>query len=411
MHQKIFSDIPESVGVENALKRARQLAGLKWTPIRPFPTKFKDVADGQKRFHSMFLPAWRPQTGVNYSAARFDEKYVGFNVSPETYLTAMSNPDSVLYHRFLFDRAPLSSAYYGTVCSEFVSYVMDLPFHIDCPQWAVLDGISSVDSHPLENLKLCDILLERKTHIAIITGIRRYEDGSICDIAVTESTLPKIETKVFRPAEFVEYWLNNGYEVLRYGKLDRVTYHPDPWAPLDGEENADVPVPNPVLMPDYGNKANYMLGETVTVSVFDPSYMNLVVLHESGASSSYSVVEGKVSFVPEQPGFYSVYAVSAAGKSLSVEFCVTASGVALEKEEFRESEAIVPEFSCPAEDSLVGWVVKTDGFAKYWCYPMDESGVIPKSAMLPAGNWLVISMHKNCFGVYSSKPCFFRVVP
>ena len=212
-------DVPVFPGMANALRRARQLADLRWTPIRPFPAGMPEGAQpkpGQaKVYYPIFLPAWRPQTGANYSAARFDEKYIGFNVSLHTYMTALANPDSVLYTRSLHGKAPLSSAFYGTVCSEFVSYVLDLPFHIDCQQWPYLDGIEEINPLPLENLKLCDVLNEATRHTAIITGINRDAEGKVVDITVTESTLPHIQTRTFAPQEFVEYWLKKNSSSAR----------------------------------------------------------------------------------------------------------------------------------------------------------------------------------------------------
>ena len=77
MTELIHDSIP-SKGAKNVLKRAGQLAQLCWTPVMPFPAILADSRTGSKL--PVYLPAWRPQTGLNYSAARFDEKYVGSNV-------------------------------------------------------------------------------------------------------------------------------------------------------------------------------------------------------------------------------------------------------------------------------------------------------------------------------------------
>lgn len=401
-------DVPESEGMNNALRRAKQLAELRWTPVKAFPIIASPGVPGADTSR-IFFPAWRPRSGVNYSAARFEEKYVGCNISLDTYMTAMANPDSVLYTRNLHGKHRLCAAYYGTVCSQFASYVFDLPFHIDCQQWPYLDGVEIIDPTPLENLRLCDILNERTRHTAVITDITRDADGRVLDITVTESTPPHVQSNTFLPQEFANYWLKNGYEVLRYHKLDRVTYTPTPWVHLEGDPDLEYPTPNTVLMPDYGDKANYLLGETVTLSVFDPAY-TAVEIRCREEKKSLPVENGRVTLTLEKPGYYQAVAVSEDGRSAPVEFCIVDAKTTLGKTEYSEEEHIHPVFSCAApEDELRGWVVKTDAYAKYWGYPISDEGVVPAEATLTEGKYLIIGLYRNRYGVYSTPPCFFTV--
>ena len=396
-------DAPDSRGMENALRRAKQLAELRWVPVGRLPS-IVSAANEEKNIYNVFFPAWCPQIGANYSAARFEEKYLGTNVSIETYMTALSNPNSVLYTRSLHGKARLSSAYYGTVCSQFASYVFDLPFHIDCQQWPFLDGIELIDPEPLEDLRLCDILNERTKHTAVITGITRDADGKVLDITVTDSTLPQIRSQTFLPIEFKNYWLKNNYEVLRYHKLDQVTYTPNPWIRLEGDPEVERPVPNHVLMLDYGNRSNYLLGETVAISVFDSACSEILLSDENGSSAVISVPENRqVELCPEKTGYYQVTALLENGKSEPVEFCIVDATVSTDKLLYTDLEPVHVSLSCASGDELLGWVVKTSEFAKVWGYPKDENGVIPDGGMLPPGKYLIIGLYKNTFGVYSTK--------
>lgn len=401
-------DEPTSEGMRNALRRARQLADLRWTPIRPFPAI---VSEGPASNGSspIFLPAWAPQVGVNYSAARYDEKYVGFNVSLDTYMTAMANPDSVLYTRNLHGRHRLCAAWYGTVCSQFASYVMDLPFHIDCHQWPHLDSVEVLDLTAPEQLRLCDILNHRTRHTAAITGITRDAAGRVLDITVTESARPGILRRTFLPTEFTNYWLMNGYEVLRYHKLHTVTYTPSPWVHLEGDPQTEAPVPNPTLLPDYGDKANYLLGESVCLSVFDPSCHTVEVCC-ARETLTLPVEDDRVVFTPAAPGFYRAAAIGEHGPSQPVDFCVVEASATTQKDSYAQGEPICPAFSSAApEDELRGWVVKTDAYAKYWCYPISDAGVIPAQTTLPAGRYMILGLYANSFGLYSTPPCHITV--
>ena len=95
---KLYHDSPRSIGVENALKRARQMLDIRWIPVQRFPSGISSAEPaGTPKIRRDFNYApWRPQTGMAYSSVRRNEKYVGYNVSIETFMTALYNPKSVL---------------------------------------------------------------------------------------------------------------------------------------------------------------------------------------------------------------------------------------------------------------------------------------------------------------------------
>ncbi len=402
MAQKVYSDKPANPGMKNALLRAQQLLKLRWTPIGSYPVVYPAAVIGGPTLKG-FYKAYRPQTGVGYSAVGYtNEKYVGVNVSIHTYMTAMANPKSVLYTQNQHECGRLSAAFYGTVCSEFASFVLGFPFHIDCPQFSKMEDMEHVNTTALENLQLCDLLNEPKTHTAVITGIDRNENGKVVSITVTESTLPKVTETVFLPEEFTNYYLKNGYEVVRYKKLSAVTYTPDPWVQLEGDPKAERPVPNPIILPNYGDQANYRLGESVTLSIFDSAY-TIVLLRHDWEETALPVEDGDVIFTPEKTGYYQAVAVSAAGESQAAEFCVTDATVTTDKESYASGENICVSCICPAGDELTGFMVKTDKSAKYWGY-VAENGGLPEAITLPAGDYYIIAHYRNIFGVYSATP-------
>ena len=62
----LYPDKPASKGVENALKRAKQMVEIKWTPIRRFPTStiYRDINEVRCDVDT-FISAYSPQQGVN----------------------------------------------------------------------------------------------------------------------------------------------------------------------------------------------------------------------------------------------------------------------------------------------------------------------------------------------------------
>ena len=58
---KLYPDKPTSQGMENALKRARQMVDFRWTPIRPVPAGMPNLhVGGDKGCADCFLPALQP---------------------------------------------------------------------------------------------------------------------------------------------------------------------------------------------------------------------------------------------------------------------------------------------------------------------------------------------------------------
>ena len=402
MQKVVIPDLPTSQGMKNALLRAQQLLKLRWTPVGSYPVIYPAGAIGAPTLKGFFKP-YRPQTGAGYSAVgRTNEKYLGVNVSIHTYMTAMANPKSVLYTQNLHGNGRLTAAFYGTVCSEFASYVLGLPFHIDCPQFSAMEDMEHIDASKLENLQLCDLLNEPKTHTAVITGIDRDEAGKVVRITVTESTLPKVTETEFLPNEFVGYWLNGGFEVLRYKKLHTVTYTPDPWVRLEGDPDLPTPVPNPAILPDYGDKANYRLGESVTLSVFDTRFNEVTVLRNGERVLTLPVSEdGTAAFCPDLPGYYAAVATGANGESEPAEFCVTEAAVTIDSV---RGEEVRVAFTCTLDDELVGWMVKNAAHAKYLGVLRADDGSLADSVRLPSGDYYIIAHYRNRYGVYTATP-------
>lgn len=406
--EKLIQDAAVSEGMKNVLRRAAQLSGLRWTPVRPLPAIFSDAQSGSKPH--LFLSAWRPRRGVGYSAVRYDEKYVGSNVSLYTYLTALSDPESVMYTRPLLGRSVLGAAFYGSVCSQFVSYAFDLPFQIDCGQWPELPGIREIRPEPLEELRLCDVLNDPKRHTALITGISRTEDGRIARITVSEATPPAVRVTTFTGEEFRKFWLaKREYQILRFDSFDDVTYTPDPCIPLDGDPEMPEPFINTEIMPDYGDRANYTLGTPVIFHV-PGGVKDRVTVRRGGETVAVLPCAGeRAEFRPDAAGFYEAAAGDGKTESVPVSFCVTDASVSLEKAVFRAGEPIRPSFTCAAGDRLMGWVVKTREFAKVRGFPADRDGNVPSEGLMPPGQYLIIAQYRNDFGTYISRPCWFDV--
>ena len=167
--------------------------------------------------------------------------------------------------------------------------------------------------------------------------------------------MPYVRCTRFTVEEFRHYWYDQDYAVYRYVKADEISYEPDPFLPLP----EDGPLPeakiNRVLMPDYGNKANYRLGEPILISVFEAGFDTLAVTGPDGTVSRFPVTDGKCTLRPEKPGFYAVRALQGTEESDPVELCVTDLLFTTDKPSYEAGEPIRVRFANSAGDPVVAW--------------------------------------------------------
>lgn len=408
----LYHDIPKSKGVENALKRAAQLRDLEWTPVMPCPCGASLRTAEGKQYIDCFHQAWLPLKGVNYSSVRRFEKYVGENVSFETYMTALANPHSVMYTRPQHGVGLRMFSYYGTVCSEYVSYVCDLPLRQPCAYWPHDPHVSLVDHSDLNKLELCDIVLNPKQHIAIITDIERDVDGNVQYITVSECTVPLVRGTRFTTEGFRHYWLEDNYCIYRRDDLDRIEYEPTPYVRLKDDPWLPVPPVNRSLLPDFGNKANYMMCELVELNVLEEGWETVCI--EGPETVTLPIVDRKVEFLPQKPGFYTACCVQGENRSETVEFCVTDIDLTLDKEELGRDDQLQVSFRLAApEDELVGWIVQNtiwqyrggklfDETEKGGSFTVTRAAKDPTVTNFEPGAYQLFVLARNKFGTYKS---------
>lgn len=408
----LYSDAPISKGVENALKRAKQMTELKWTPVERFPSGMIIRDKDKKRVDiDMFTEKCCPQKGISYSSVRCYEKFVGDNVLFETYLSAVSDPRSVVYTRSQHGNGRAMFNFYGTVCSSFAAYVLHLPVRFPCSRWTTIPGVTAVDTTVLENLQLCDVLLS-SYHIAVITGIRRDVDGIVRRITVSEGTTPVCKVSEYTPEEFRGYWLDTDYAAYRYAGVHDVPYTPDPFSPVEGDPITELPVINRVLQPDYGSKANYMLGDTVVLDIMEDGWISVQI---TGPETLVLPVdeEQKASFCPSIPGYYTACCVNDQGQSAPVEFRVTDMEIRGDKTVCRKGEKLELCFRTAEGDKALGWIIQNPNhFWRHAGFLNDEERAVGKTEIavdLSPGEYYVFVMAEGAFGRYRSPGFDFRV--
>ena len=302
---------PDSKGKEAALYRSRQLTEFRWTPVGDIPVYTK--ATGKTK-----LPAGQPQLGMLYSSPEPTDKFIFENISFETFLSVLANPDSALYNKDL-NGSNNSWAYFGLVCNGLARYAFNIRRRFSTKRWPTVPGMRKIaddGAYTAEQIELCDVLYAHgkgRSHVAMVTDILRDETGEIRQIEVSEAVRPVCERKQYDLEVFFEKY--KLFALWRYDFVDEVPM-PDPKEDLCLKQG----VPGlPVIAVDYGNKSNYRTYEDVVISAFTEGE-NEIQICRDGEMVETLVISGRGNVTRRfDRGYYTAKHV---GTGESVEFCV-----------------------------------------------------------------------------------------
>lgn len=256
-----YVDDVGSAGAQNAVKKAHQMTDLEFVPLQKFYANPKKTYQKNKK-----------SKGLIYSEVQEPNTFVGIDVSFHTFMTAMHNPRSVLYtediSRLPYHGGKSSGAYYGTVCSGFVSYALGLDVYMITYDIPNAGSMLLVEDQSAKGLQLADVLWQ-KGHVALVTGIRRNkETGEIVRIEISEAWKSGCRRRVKNSEDDFNAMLREGkWKIYRYKDLDKNTYTPWPeFVAVEGEEPVDFQY-NDAICPNRGDKSCYITGDTVVLNI------------------------------------------------------------------------------------------------------------------------------------------------
>lgn len=309
----LTSTKPDSKGKEAVLFRSRLLTEFKWTPLGDIPVY-------NPKTGKTALLAGKEQCGMLYSSTEPTDKFITENISFETFLSIIANPDSALYHKDLNGHNN-SWAYFGIVCNGLVRYALNIRRRYSTKRWQTVPGMYKVADEAdftVEQIALCDVLYaygKGRNHVALITDILRDDTGEIRKIEVSEAVRPTCER--------VQYDVEAFYEKYKLFALWRYTFVDS--VPMPDEKDVaclEKGVPDtPPIAVDYGNKTNYRAYEEIVISVFDEGENEIEIYKENYLIEKTRILgRGKIVRKLER-GYYIVKHVNTGE---FIEFCVTA---------------------------------------------------------------------------------------
>lgn len=273
---EVIRETPKSRGARLGYKRALQLALLPWTALSAVPTS--SSATGA---------AAGAHTGVIYSSVKEYDKYVGYNVSIRTFMTAAHNPYSLLYTEDTLGTRSKSAygityhgvncgAYFGAVCNTFALYAAGVPIDYNTAEFAdaAVKGIfERVFDQSGYGLELMDILWV-SGHGRVVTDLWRNNRGDIVNIEVREQVhdFPTVSTST--PQAFMSRYGNP--VIYRYKDLDKaIQYEPSQFVAVEDEIIETPYVYNDDICTYAGDYACFYQGEAVHINYAKGSYTSM----------------------------------------------------------------------------------------------------------------------------------------
>ena len=137
------------IDINSVQKRAQQIARIKWKPLGAIPNNNGSYAAGQM------------VTGMPYSSVKELDKFIGYDVSFHTFMTAVNNPRSVLYTENV-GKAPYHgincASYYGTVCNVTVCYALGIDFPWDTNQIDKCGYFKRTTNQDPQSIRIADVI-------------------------------------------------------------------------------------------------------------------------------------------------------------------------------------------------------------------------------------------------------------
>lgn len=294
----------------DVLQRAYQMATIEWTPLNPVP-----------KCGGGIYSAGDKTKGVPYSSVKEINTYLFQDVSYHTFMTAVHNPNSVLYTEDI-SQAPYHGVncapYYGAVCSSSVMWALGIQIPYYANQLISHPDISPIKNQVIDSLKTCD-LIWKPGHVQMIFDMV-YQADTLYSISTFETSGNSTHIRNYRKSDFQRMWDNGGYIGYRYKTIRYSTTPPS----FIGFETI---VYNDDLCPSKGDKAVYRTMDTVTVNVFNPYSDSIVLSKGNEVVSTMRVVGDKYQYYNLPPGIYMVVLEKNGENSASISFEIVETDV------------------------------------------------------------------------------------
>lgn len=306
----------DSWGIANVLARSAHISEIKWTPVGYMPKTTDNNSHTDPSDVQYFSIA--QQTGIPYSSVRDQDKAVGMDVSIHTFMTAVRDPNSVLYKRL--STVNNSTTYYGTVCSGMINYADGIGLDLTNFYLSESDMFETI---PMQSIQKGDMIWV-DGHCALVYNVEKDQFGRISKVVIREEWRPLPRTVTYK--SWAKFMNSRGdYIARRFKNNAGVGYTAIPYVQCFDEVPPDEIV-YPNVQTDHGDAAVFKVGENVKINVIDDSdFTTITVKRGETTVFTTNTIE---SFTLEnvQAGLYTITANGGDDESVSTFFVVDCTG-------------------------------------------------------------------------------------
>lgn len=331
------------------LQRAYLMASLEWTPVKPIPT-----TNGKQYEPGVVVK------GIPYSSVKEINTYLFQDVSYYTFLTAIHNPNSVIYTEDI-SKSPYHGVncapYYGSVCSSSVMHAFGIRIPYYAEQIITLPSFRILEHQSVDSLRVCDVLW-KQGHVQMVFDIERQAD-TLYKITTFEQSGRSAHLTSYSRERFLKMWTEQNYVGYRYNQLK----YSDETIEYNGVDNIEY---NNDLCPSKGDKSVYRANDTITINILNTNYDEIVLMKENKLILSEHLSGDTYKFINLKEGLYDVFLKSNNGQSLPISFESIDVNVECSLKEYNKLEII---FS-PAEKADYVAICTQTGLSQY--YPISN---------------------------------------
>lgn len=350
----ITHELPVSVDMQNAIRRARQITDIKWTPRVNIP-RYSMMNGSTEHFLDWFY-ADTEYTGVPYSGSGKGEgsgwttpaewgyahNWLGGIVDFETFVTAARYPNSIMGSKASQASYNYDSSPFGSVCTALVNYSVNGAWPLrSISNFFEVAGFFKLSTSTLGSLDVNKIaigdFMYTSAHVIIITDLLRDEDGNITHVEMSEATTVGNGNNSILGSQLGGLARRKMWEVTKWKSMyaaytiyRRPTFYGIPYTPSKyvdtGNEGNGVNIVDLPCIPYMGNKFRYKVGYIVNTKILigATGFTSLVVLKDGESFGTFDVTgltEVSVGF--SAVGSYSAYLTKSGGvKTMSCEWTV-----------------------------------------------------------------------------------------
>lgn len=284
-------EIPLLSGMQYALKKAEQALNIPWVAVAPYP----------QRGSATDNPAGNERS-FPYSSVKEVRKFIGWDVSERTFMTAVRNPYSLFYtenvslayqksgYGFTYNGINCAT-YYGMVCNILVGWAVGFTAPYDTAQFAYLakNGIlEMLSDQTSQGVHLCDIVW-RTGHCILVTAVQHDEYGNVTNVQITEALGKGIRRVNYTAAEFDTYLADYSCIIYRYPRISDNKYTPSEFIGVRGESHPPAYVYNDDICFFAGDYAAWSASESCWLTYTKGSYSAIKIYKDNTLLQTVSI--------------------------------------------------------------------------------------------------------------------------